>query len=491
MENKKYSLLLNKDKKKEDDKNKQIQIEKIKEVFKDNDDNNNKNNDNEILNTQLNNYNINSQNIETFKNFSLIKNTINKEDMNFLIYNNKKEKSHSIDKTDNNTIITNKNKNNNISSNEQSNENIENNYNSNKIKNENEARNDKINMNMDNLNITKTQMDIFDKEVNKLYNQHKSNINKKIFQINHPYLHNIKFINNKIESISLSMTKEQRMLPILQKQKDILKKIQINNISKSNSSISKNNNNDSVIEHSTINKDNKSDRIFFKNKNHKKPNLDLNSNYILKTLDNNYNMQFNYSNSSSENQNDILNTKKSNQKKIKFKPYTLEQYKNKYENINNIVLGGLGADIGGENWNKRQKMFERKKEYSDIIKNDNEFKSLNKKNIKFNNIKYEENKSITSKRDSYLSYESNNHNIGNKYKIIKTQNNINNNELKLPLINNKIKNNNSKIRLKKNKKNLNINNIYKINQEHDIEGNEIDFKQLIKQYEEYNQNFKL
>ena len=60
--------------------------------------------------------------------------------------------------------------------------------------------------------------------------------------------------------------------------------------------------------------------------------------------------------------------------------------------------------------------------------------------------------------------------------------------VKLPLINQRFKSNN-KIKLKKNKKSAK--DIYNINQDHEFEGSEKDLKQLIKQYEEYNEKFKL
>ena len=162
----------------------------------------------------------------------------------------------------------------------------------------------------------------------------------------------------------------------------------------------------------------------------------------------------------------------------------MQQYKNKYENNNNlrISLGGLGPNIGSDDWNKRHKILERKKLYSNYIENDSEFNFFKKKGLK--NRKSEDSKTVASKKDSYL-YESNN---GVKYKILKTENNIINNKIKLPLINQRFKNSN-KVKTKRNN-NLS-NDVYKVNQDHDIEGSETDLKQLIKQYEEYNENFKL
>ena len=101
--------------------------------------------------------------------------------------------------------------------------------------------------------------------------------------------------------------------------------------------------------------------------------------------------------------------------------------------------------------------------------------------------KSEDSKTVASKKDSeFSSYDSNS---GIRNKILKTENYIiNNNKIKLPLINQRFKNSN-KVKTKRNN-NLS-NDVYKVNQDHDIEGSETDLKQLIKQYEEYNENFKL
>ena len=156
------------------------------------------------------------------------------------------------------------------------------------------------------------------------------------------------------------------------------------------------------------------------------------------------------------------------------------QYKNKYEKNNLKILGGLGANLGGEEWNKRQRLFERKKRYSDFIKNDEEFYHFNKKKI-IKNI---------NKKKEYVKKEFDDSKHDYKYKIFKTENNnINNNkELKLPLISQR----NKSIQRIKLKRNKNKNNqILNINQEHELEGSEKDLKQLIKQYEQYNEKLNL
>ena len=463
-EGRKYSLMHFKDKL---DKNKeiekQIQIEKIKEVFKDNDIKDN-NKDNDEYNKQLYNLNFSSKNIESFQNFSLFKNSIESEKYE-PEFQKKKEKIFSSKK---NIKYIDKN---NINKDNQR-DNLENKTERQTTQKNNiiSEKDKKNNFNEDILNVTQDQMKIFDDGVNKLYNNHKNDLKLKIFQINHPYLQNIKLINNNIESTTSSMTKEQRIFPIIQKQKLILKKIQENNNSKNNSSISRNINDS--ISHSTENKNNKLNKYLF-NKSSKK-------NIIQLTLDNNQNIFDNKSSTEKSKNNSTEKINITKRKNIEYKPYTLVQYKNKYEKNNLKILGGLGANLGGEEWNKRQKLFERKKRYSDFIKNDEEFYHFNKKKI-IKNI---------NKKKEYVKKEFDDSNHDYKYKIFKTENNIinNNKELKLPLLSQR----NKSIQRIKLKRNKNKNNqILNINQEHELEGSEKDLKQLIKQYEEYNEKLKL
>ena len=463
-EGRKYSLMHFKDKL---DKNKeiekQIQIEKIKEVFKDNDIKDN-NKDNDEYNKQLYNLNFSSKNIESFQNFFLFKNSIESEKYE-PEFQKKKEKIFSSKK---NIKYIDKN---NINKDNQR-DNLENKTERQTTQKNNiiSEKDKKNNFNEDILNVTQDQMKIFDDGVNKLYNNHKNDLKLKIFQINHPYLQNIKLINNNIESTTSSMTKEQRIFPIIQKQKLILKKIQENNNSKNNSSISRNINDS--ISHSTENKNNKLNKYLF-NKSSKK-------NIIQLTLDNNQNIFDNKSSTEKSKNNSTEKINITKRKNIEYKPYTLVQYKNKYEKNNLKILGGLGANLGGEEWNKRQRLFERKKRYSDFIKNDEEFYHFNKKKI-IKNI---------NKKKEYVKIEFDDSKHDYKYKIFKTENNIinNNKELKLPLISQR----NKSIQRIKLKRNKNKNNqILNINQEHELEGSEKDLKQLIKQYEEYNEKLKL
>ena len=463
-EGRKYSLMHFKDKlDKNKEREKQIQIEKIKEVFKDNDIKDN-NKDNDEYNKQLYNLNFSSKNIESFQNFSLFKNSIESEKYE-PEFQKKKEKIFSSKK---NIKYIDKN---NINKDNQR-DNLENKTERQTTQKNNiiSEKDKKNNFNEDILNVTQDQMKIFDDGVNKLYNNHKNDLKLKIFQINHPYLQNIKLINNNIESTTSSMTKEQRIFPIIQKQKLILKKIQENNNSKNNSSISRNINDS--ISHSTENKNNKLNKYLF-NKSSKK-------NIIQLTLDNNQNIFDNKSSTEKSKNNSTEKINITKRKNIEYKPYTLVQYKNKYEKNNLKILGGLGANLGGEEWNKRQRLFERKKRYSDFIKNDEEFYHFNKKKIIKNINK--------KKEDVKKEFDDSNHDY--KYKIFKTENNIinNNKELKLPLISQR----NKSIQRIKLKRNKNKNNqILNINQEHELEGSEKDLKQLIKQYEEYNEKLKL
>ena len=180
--------------------------------------------------------------------------------------------------------------------------------------------------------------------------------------------------------------------------------------------------------------------------------------------------------------NDNINLNQSYKRTIKYKPYTLVDYKKKYEN--NYIrssLGGLGANIGGEEWVDRQKKLERKKEYSEYVKSDNEedFKKMNKLKIKIKtDNNYEITKTISSKKSSNYSYNG---------KRIKTENNIRKGKpsIKLPLINQKVKNNINQYKIKDNYEYEMLNPVNSVN------GNEKDLKELIKKYEEYNGEFKL
>ena len=381
-------------------------------------------------------------------------------------------------------------------------------------------------------NVTQEQMGILDGDVNKIYNKYKNNAQLKHFKIKHPYFqHNVKMINNNIEFIVPHITGEERkkrLSPIIEKQKLILEKIKKDNISRSNISLS-NNNSNSHSDNQTKNKINISNKFFspyklnqlnnnsngnvYTNTNQNENSYALNPSYNHYIINNNnrynniisyknqnnniqrYQNLFSYSPLSSDNRtNDKMSL--SHKRKIIYEPYTLIEYKNKYENSNKNgkKLGGLGANLGGEEWLKRQKMFERKKQYSDYVKNDNDedFKKLNKKKIKLKNDNYEITKTITSKKSSEYSIDRLSEPINKRYNIIKTENNIRNSkEIKLPLIKERFKNNNNKKLFLKNSgdEKYKIKGNIEFDKLNPINGNEKDLKQLIKQYEEYNGKF--
>ena len=268
-------------------------------------------------------------------------------------------------------------------------------------------------------NVTEEQMNILDGDVNRIYKRYKNYSELKNFKVNHPKLrHNIKLINNNLQFVVSPMTNEERkkrLSPIFEKQKLILEKIKKDNISRNHISIS--NNNDSIKgTRSKINYSNKIfspykinninnnsngnvyknyiqsennnglspyhnsntisyDRQYYNYQNSINYNNDNNINQIYQNLYNNNNSimaenRINYSNSNDKN-NDII---KAYKRKIIFEPYTLDDYRKKFENhYTQKKLGGLGANIGGEEWKVRQKLLERKKQYSEYIKNDEEF----------------------------------------------------------------------------------------------------------------------
>ena len=363
-----------------------------------------------------------------------------------------------------------------------------------------------LNYNNDQFNVTREQMNIMDAEVNRMYNKHKNNVKLKMFKIKHPYLeHKINLLNNRnnnyeyLESHISREERQKRISPIIEKQKLILEKIKRDNNSRSHISSSINNDSDKY----NITKD-KIKRL----NNYNKKNIY--NNYDYNTIDNNnifngnnifisnlpnsnifrYQNVFNNnvsisSESRSNNSNDKINMKKGKEVKIKYKPYSLVDYKKKYEYMNkyNKKLGGLGANIGNVDWVYRQKLLERKQKYSEYVKSDNEddFRKMNKIKLKLKKDNNETNKTISS--NSKKSYT--NDNANNKSES------VNNKKLELPLIQRRFNYN-------KNSKNIIIKNrikeidIYKnLNNNNNINGTEKDLRELIKQYEEYNGDLKL
>ena len=256
------------------------------------------------------------------------------------------------------------------------------------------------------LNITQKQMDILDEETNRFYNYFKEISKRKKFEIMHPYLEYEKFklrekisqhsMDNHLTLLEKNEIKQKRLKPIIDKQKSIIKDI-INNKK----------NNFNIHNHVSMS--------------------DINSNY--KITNNNIS-----SNSSIFINNSIDYNKKNKKNSIRknflnLRSYSKNDYRKKYENQKINSLGGLGANIGGEEWQKRQKLLEKKKQYSDFIlfnKNRNlempqKYKLIKKIKINDNN---DSNNNINEK-DKYL----NDFKFPLiKHKLMKKDNNIINNK---------------------------------------------------------------
>jgi hypothetical protein len=385
-------------------------------------------------------------------------------------------------------------------------------------------------------------MGILDEYTNKIYKKYQNNIKIKNFNINYPkWKNDVKIINNNIIFFPSKMTgkeKIKRISPIIAKQKLILEKIKKDNASRINLSLSNNNdsinktqnnvntfnninypyklnqfNNNSIDSNGKINRRNSNNQY----ENDYERNYKYNSNTINNNQHNNYNIYKinNYNNRiineryqniyKNESQ---ISENKSNDSKIKlynrnidFEPYTLDDYRQKYQNDNFRKLGGLGADIGGDAWRNRQMLLERKIQYSEYIKGDEESKRQNKKIAKVKTENNEISKTISPKKtlefssDKLLKEKEGKNN--RKYKIIKTENNNisrQNRQLRLPLIKERFKssqeyNINNKINLKKSFDPLYNNKIHTRNSDYEFmgmnpgNGNGKDLTEIIKQYE--------
>jgi hypothetical protein len=555
-DNKKYNLhIINSNNIKENNKkdNKDNKYNKVINALMDKDNENNNiddiNKDNKKENEKRENffkYNFeNSEKINSMKDIYLIKNTIGQENIQPMNkYQNKR--NNNIGKNlyeinqDNKLMESKEEEEKDIINTNEKKEEEENLENIRKIqKGELDLT---YNFDDDVYNVTQEQMGILDEDVNKIYNKYKNVAKLKQFKIKHPYFqNNVKMINNNIEFIIPRLSNEEkkkRISPIIEKQKLILEKIKKNNISRSNLSLSNNISNINTNNH-TRNVINRTNRIMYpytlnqsnNNSNgNEYNNTNTNNNININKYDNNHNTInnnyryndnimsyknqdniqryqniFNYAPLSSENgSNDYLILNKMNRRKVIYEPYTLIEYKKKYENMNRNgkKLGGLGANLGGEEWIKRQKLMERKKQYSDYVKNDNDedFKKLNKRKLKTKSDNYAITNTISSKKTSELSHDRLSEPIHKRYNIIKTESNVGKSKpIILPLIKerfvNKSQKNNYKINLKRNIGNNHNNNNekYKINENklsmdgiYQNNGNEKDLKELIKQYEEYN-----
>lgn len=67
----------------------------------------------------------------------------------------------------------------------------------------------------------------------------------------------------------------------------------------------------------------------------------------------------------------IINHKSGNRNSVNYKPYTLREYKDNFdkeEKANSKKRGGLGANIGGDEWLKQQQKRQRMKEFANRVK---------------------------------------------------------------------------------------------------------------------------
>ena len=91
-----------------------------------------------------------------------------------------------------------------------------------------------------------------------------------------------------------------------------------------------------------------------------------------------HNINYNISNNNFINpiQEEKIETKKKVNKSVNYKPKSLKEYKEKYVNDKGInkKRGGLGPNIGTKEWEEKEKVKNRMKEYSEKIKEKNEEK---------------------------------------------------------------------------------------------------------------------
>ena len=380
------------------------------------------------------------------------------------------------------------------------------------------------NFDNDTFNVTNEQMGILDGDANRIYKKYKNEVQLKNFKENHPKLqHNIKLVNNNLEFFVSPMKheeKQKKLSSIFGKQKLILEKIKRDNnqrniITNNNDSINqtkiKINKSNKIIYRYKLNQlNNNSNGNFYINQNQSENKHVLSPYYNNNTISNDrsylihriypynrnsqryqniFNKEVLLSDNRSNNSSEKNNLDYSIKRKYLFEPYTLNEYKQKYENgLSMKKLGGLGANIGGEDWRIRQKLLERKKQYSEYIKNDENFKNRqNRKKIQLKKENSEVSRTIISKKSS-----DSKERMTESSKKINNKNEINadkGNQLKLPLIKQS-----SKINQNLNRKNeyYDKNRVYKGKQNYEFMGmipkfeNNKDLNQLIQQYEEYN-----
>ena len=72
----------------------------------------------------------------------------------------------------------------------------------------------------------------------------------------------------------------------------------------------------------------------------------------------------------------MINNKNKARRSVNYKPYTLREYRERFnssekEEFNYKMRGGLGADIGGDEWMKEHEKRARMKQFASKVKNKN------------------------------------------------------------------------------------------------------------------------
>ena len=193
------------------------------------------------------------------------------------------------------------------------------------------------------------------------------------------------------------------------------------------------------------------------------------------------------------NNNNITNltiNNKSNMTNInryEYKPYTLKDYK---EIMNVDTLGGLGANIGTEEWNKKKEKMDKMSEYSKnifrktkTIKNKGNINNKKKEEISTRKRANEYSKLIRPKSSGHFHVnvvKRNNYGINNKLNVINNENII---QGKMALINAK--------KLKEKNNNINVNENNNIDKMKDIFDENQDETNDDKEMMEYYNKFKI
>ena len=224
--------------------------------------------------------------------------------------------------------------------------------------------------NNDTFNITNIQMNILNKEANQLFKKFNNKSSKLIFEIKHPYLVN--------RNINYLKEKKKILEPLINSQKEILKK----NLKKNRNKIK--NNIQKTIKSINFSNNSKGDFITqipiynYSTKNIKM-NLLSNENSLYNSF-NNISIQNNY-NKKLPNINNSINENKNKYKKLIYKPYTIKEYMENCKNFNYRFPSSLGNNIGSPQWINEHNKLKKKIEYSLSVKKI-KFKNKSKTNIK-------------------------------------------------------------------------------------------------------------